>query len=78
MVVSVDYRLFPAVKFPVPIDDCYAAYQWVRSYIKLLAFRFVNKVRHTSMQIVLVQIDDGSRCAAAQLVLNWPLQLHTS
>lgn len=28
IVVSVDYRLFPAVSFPVPIDDCHTAYQW--------------------------------------------------
>ena len=29
LVVSVEYRVFPFVKFPVPIDDCYLAYQWV-------------------------------------------------
>ena len=29
MVVSVDYRLTPRVKFPAPIEDVYEAFQWV-------------------------------------------------
>ena len=29
IVVSVDYRKFPAIQFPENIQDCYDAFQWV-------------------------------------------------
>ena len=32
LIVSVDYRMAPEWKFPVPVEDCYAATQWVADH----------------------------------------------
>ncbi|MBS4214147.1 MULTISPECIES: alpha/beta hydrolase [Neobacillus] len=34
IVVSVEYRLAPEHKFPIPLEDCYEAAKWVANYAK--------------------------------------------
>lgn len=33
VVFDVDYRLAPEYKFPIPVDDSWAAFQWVRKHL---------------------------------------------
>jgi acetyl esterase len=35
-VLSVGYRLSPEHKFPIPLNDCYAAVQWARAHAAML------------------------------------------
>ena len=36
IVISVNYRLAPEFKFPVPVNDCYDAFKWVKANIEQL------------------------------------------
>ena len=46
VIVSVDYRKFPAIQFPENIQDSYDGFQWVRSFIadQSSVLRYIDRI----------------------------------
>lgn len=57
VVVSVDYRLSPEYKFPIPLDDCYAATVWTAHNIQ--------KYNGDSQRLAICGASSGGNLAAA-------------
>lgn len=77
IVVSVDYRLFPDVNFPLPIDDCYNAYQWVCHFMHMNPVGFLyltNGIRHTTMQMIWAQTRIDTRSGVVLPEQRWQLR----
>ncbi len=61
VVASVDYRLAPEVKFPVPLEDCYTALQWVVDH--------ADELGADASNIVVAGQSAGGNLAAALALL---------
>jgi len=61
LVVSVDYRLSPEYKFPVPVEDSYAALQWVS--------KNALKINGTTANLVVGGDSAGGNLAAVMTLL---------
>lgn len=64
---DVDYRLAPENKYPIPVDDCWTAFNWVKTPLHLysiyvgssnhvLVYRFVNQKQKSSILILIVSL----------------------
>lgn len=61
VVVSVNYRLSPEFKFPIPLEDCYTALKWVEANAGLL--------RGDSKKVIVGGDSAGGNLAAAVSIL---------
>jgi acetyl esterase/lipase len=83
-IVSVDYRLAPDHPFPLPLDDCYAAWGWLIEHvaelnIDLKRIAIGGQSAGAGLAAALVQrvIDDGAIAPVFQLLLYPMLDTRT-
>jgi acetyl esterase len=62
VVVSVDYRLAPEYKFPVPVEDSYAALKWVKEH--------ATEINGNASKIVVGGDSAGGNLSAAMTLLS--------
>ena len=66
VVVTVEYRLTPNVKYPVLVDDCLAGFQWVRAARPDLFHRLpIDDVRPTTTHRTSAQTPPASSSGVA-------------
>ena len=62
IVVSVDYRRSPETKFPGPLDDCKAAFHWIREH--------AHEIGGDPSKIIIAGDSAGGNLAAALTIRN--------
>ncbi|KAF2841028.1 hypothetical protein M501DRAFT_1002123 [Patellaria atrata CBS 101060] len=84
VLVSVDYRLAPASKWPGPINDCYEGYLWAVEHSKeiggngKLFTTGVSAGGHLALSIALKVIDDGKGDSLKGVAAFMPVTCHPS
>ncbi|MGK2909737.1 MAG: alpha/beta hydrolase [Sphingobium sp.] len=85
VIFSVDYRLAPEHSFPAPLDDCYAAWNWVNEHASELAIDVARMAiggqsAGGGLAAGLVQrvADDGSIAPVFQLLVYPMLDARTT